>query len=84
MLDVNLDTFQLVSDALELNKTYKKSQEYELEVENDFRDLSSVKLQPKKKQKKYIQLFDDKHGFQKNLSILDLLFMEGPNAINIV
>lgn len=30
---------------------------------------------------RYIQVFDDKHGFLKNLSILDLIFMEGPNAI---
>jgi len=29
----------------------------------------------------YIQVFDDKHGFLENLSILDLIFMEGPNAI---
>jgi len=30
---------------------------------------------------RYIQVFDDKHGFLENLSILDLIFMEGPNAI---
>ena len=28
----------------------------------------------------YIQMFDDKHGFISNLSILDLIFMEGPSA----
>ena len=28
----------------------------------------------------YIQMFDDKHGFIPNLSILDLIFMEGPSA----
>jgi len=28
----------------------------------------------------YQQMFSDRHGFQPNLSILDLLFMEGPNA----
>jgi hypothetical protein len=26
--------------------------------------------------KKYIQVFDDKHGFINNLSVLDLLFNE--------
>jgi hypothetical protein len=30
---------------------------------------------------KYFQLFEDKIGFQSNLSILDLLFCEGPNSI---
>ena len=29
-------------------------------------------------------MFDDKFGFIKNLSILDLLFMEGPNAISFL
>ncbi len=28
----------------------------------------------------YHQIFSDKHGFISNLSILDLLFHEGPNT----
>lgn len=32
----------------------------------------------------YIQMFDDKHGFIPNLSMLDLLFMEGPNSISFL
>ena len=28
----------------------------------------------------YHQMFSDRHGFQPNLSILDLIFMEGPEA----
>ena len=32
----------------------------------------------------YTQIFDDKHGFLENLSILDLLFMEGPNSISFL
>ena len=32
--------------------------------------------------KKYHQPFEEKHGFQQDLSILDLLFNEGPNAID--
>jgi hypothetical protein len=34
--------------------------------------------------KKYTQNFDAKYGFIKNLSILDLLFMEGPNSISFL
>ena len=33
---------------------------------------------------KYLQVFEDKIGFQKNVSILDLLFCEGPNAKNLL
>lgn len=32
----------------------------------------------------YTQVFSDRHGFLSNMSILDLLFNEGPNAINFL
>ncbi len=32
----------------------------------------------------YHQVFAEKHGFQSNLSILDLLFNEGPNSLSIL
>jgi hypothetical protein len=32
---------------------------------------------------KYIQVFDDKHGFINNLSVLDLLFNEGKFAFRL-
>lgn len=80
--DVNIDTFLFVTDALQINQDYSKTKEYHLEVNNDYRDLASVKNQPEKLVGKYIQMFDDKHGFLPNLSILDLLFMEGPNTIS--
>lgn len=33
---------------------------------------------------KYSQVFEERLGFQPNLSILDLLFCEGPNSINLL
>ena len=33
---------------------------------------------------RYIQIFEEKHGYQKNLSILDLLFHEGPETLNYI
>lgn len=32
----------------------------------------------------YYQVFQDRYGFIQNLSIIDLLFNEGPNAENIL
>lgn len=32
----------------------------------------------------YYQPFDEREGFQPNLSMLDLLFCEGPNTMNII
>jgi hypothetical protein len=63
--------------------TYSKTTEYFQEVPNfkDFRDLANGKkdttiITP------YTQVFDDKHGFINNLSILDLLFNEGRYALD--
>ncbi len=80
--DVNIDTYLCITDALQINQTYTKTKEYIVDSDDDFRDLASVKNRPKKNFERYIQMFDDKHGFFPNLSILDLLFMEGPNAIS--
>ncbi|EAQ42042.1 WbqC family protein [Polaribacter sp. MED152] len=81
--DVNIDTFLFVKDTLQLDQTFKKTNSYQTEsVTRDFRVLADRKHQPKKTIEPYIQMFDDKHGFLPNLSILDLIFMEGPNAIS--
>ena len=83
LLDVNLDTFKFIAEAIEFENNFTKSTEYIDVTSNDFRNYASVKTIPKT-QKRYIQMFDDKHGFLSNLSILDLLFMEGPNTINLL
>jgi hypothetical protein len=81
--DVNIDTFLFIEDALQLNARFSKTEKYEVETtENDFRLFAEKKHQPKKMVERYIQMFDDEHGFIPNLSILDLLFMEGPNTIS--
>lgn len=33
-------------------------------------------------QKPYFQVFEERNGFIKNLSIVDLLFNQGPQTIN--
>jgi hypothetical protein len=81
--DLNMDSFLFIDDALQLESKFTKTAEYLVTTNSkDFRNLAEVKKQPKKLVDNYIQMFDDKHGFIPNLSILDLLFMEGPNAIS--
>ncbi len=57
------------------------SHEYVTKVEGDI-DLrpkgSSFLLEPTP----YIQVFADRHPFAKNISVLDLLFCEGPGALS--
>ena len=84
LLDVNLDSFHFIMDALELPKEYTLSKTYEETKLNDFRNLADSKKKVEISSIPYIQMFDQKFGFLKNLSILDLLFMEGPNSINFL
>lgn len=83
--DVNIDTFLFMADALQIAPQYSKTEKYtEKTREDDFRILADVKKKIPNLGVPYTQTFDDKHGFIPNLSILDLLFMEGPNTISFL
>jgi len=83
--DVNIDAHLFITDALQLNNSFTKTKEYDVIPPGiDYRNLALAKKGIEIKIDTYIQMFDDKHGFIPNLSILDLLFMEGPNAISFL
>ena len=74
----------MICDCLQLELNTSKNETYQNKVEgiNDFRHLVNAKKEPDYPFDTYTQVFNDKHGFIPNLSILDLLFNEGPNALN--
>lgn len=79
--DVNIDTHLFITDALQISDLFTKTTEYQVTPAiSDHRNLAIAKKGIEIDMERYIQIFDDKHGFIPNLSILDLLFMEGPNA----
>lgn len=82
--DLNIDTFLFINNALELNVRHSLTQKYDDNNSNDYRSLASAKSHPDVELSSYTQVFDDKFGFIKNLSILDLLFMEGPNSVSFL
>ena len=84
LLDINIDSFHFINDALELSKKYNISKAYNENAINDFRYHAVVKNDNKSRSTPYIQMFEAENGFLENLSILDLLFMEGPNSINFL
>lgn len=82
LMDFNYRCFDLVCECLQLDIEYQKTYEFVKAVEDmlDKRDLINAKIQCEVKV--YNQVFQEKKGFLHDLSILDLIFNEGPNAVN--
>lgn len=81
LYEFNQDCFKTVVECLQLDLEFEFTSEYHKQPENltDLRHLSNAKQSINIPE--YIQVFQEKHGFISNLSILDLLFNEGPNAV---
>ncbi|MBT8305077.1 MAG: WbqC family protein [Bacteroidia bacterium] len=84
LFQYNLECIQVISECLELDFEYDFTAEFSKDVSEfkDYRYLVNAKQALLVSFDQYIQVFSNKHGFLPNLSILDLLFNEGPNAIN--
>lgn len=83
LMDLNLEAMALVSKCLRMPFDYRTTSEYFREA-NDFTDFRNL-VNGKKDETiiaPYTQVFEDKHGFINNLSILDLLFNEGRYALD--
>lgn len=84
LMDFNYLCFYRLCECLQLDITFKKTSEYIKNPSNirDMRGLINAKtpiaLTP------YPQVFETKKGFISNLSILDLLFNEGPNSLSFL
>lgn len=84
ILEFNLKCFEVICECLQLDLQTSKSETYQEQIENtiDFRYLVNAKKEQPQPFDIYTQVFNEKHNFIPNLSILDLLFNEGPNALN--
>ena len=84
ILDFNFKCFEVICDCMQLDINTSKTKSYQLEVKNtkDFRFLVNAKKEISQSFNSYTQVFNNKHGYISNLSILDLLFNEGPNTLN--
>jgi hypothetical protein len=85
LLDLNFEAIDIVSKCLRMKVEYDTTTEYFHEVDSntvlDFRTLANGKKDDSKFEP-YTQVFEEKHGFLNNLSILDLLFNEGRYALD--
>ena len=82
LVDLNDAAMRAVLKMLKVNKEIKHTTDYIREAENDLREAFSPKkpvdasLFPT-----YYQVFSEKFPFAPDLSVLDLIFNEGPEAI---
>ena len=84
LFDYNDQLLHLILKLLKIKATVNYTETYESEYSElaDYRHSINSKKESDFKQKPYFQVFEERHGFMKNLSIVDLLFNQGPQSIN--
>jgi len=84
LFDYNEKFLHLLLKLLKIKTdiTYTETYEHAYPALTDLRGVISPKKEPAFAQKPYFQVFEENHGFIKNLSIVDLLFNQGPQAMN--
>lgn len=81
LFDLNLKSIEFINKKLNLDLDISTTESYNvIDIENDFRKQFSAKKSPQYNLPEYAQVFDEKFDFIEGLSILDLLFSEGPSA----
>lgn len=84
LFDFNVAQLELILKCLKIKRQIEYTEEYKKEYDSlDFRDL----IHPKKNSilseaKPYYQLFEDRNGFLSDLSVIDLIFNQGPQSKN--
>ena len=85
MVELNDYCLKVILKLIKVKKEYSYTEDFEKIIDNtDYRIFLSKNEVNKIEMKPYYQVFADRHGFISNLSIADLLFNEGPAAINLL
>jgi hypothetical protein len=86
LVDFNLKSINILFEMLQIDLEYDFTNSYQ----ENYSSISDYRINSENfnsndiKIDKYTQVFQSKHGFINNLSVLDLIFNEGPNAINFL
>lgn len=90
LLDLNHQLLDTCLKGLGLNIPIRLTNGFlDLTGDDDPRHFIHPKLHPGKTDPGFIphayhQVFEEKHGFRPNLSILDLIFNEGPGSLSVL
>ena len=79
LIDLNINILEQLLILLQAENKFSLSEAYVETKKNDFRNAYNAK--DKVALPEYTQVFSEKIDFQSDLSILDLLFNEGPQSI---
>lgn len=83
LFDLNMSLHKIIMKLLKAEINYEFTETYVPDYGNNVLDLRNEKtLYPQFYQ--YSQVFEERHGFIPNLSILDLLFNAGPDSLKIL
>lgn len=85
LFDFNLECFKTILELLQIEIEISFSESYKEKYSDnvhDLRHLINAKTQYDLEFKPYHQVFESKHGFIENLSILDALFNLGPETVS--
>ncbi|KPK87943.1 MAG: hypothetical protein AMS27_00900 [Bacteroides sp. SM23_62_1] len=91
LFDYNLEILYAIIKMLDVEVTIGFTDEYIADNHGNFEDMREL-IHPKKpclsdpafSPVGYDQVFNSRHGFIPNLSIIDLIFNEGPGAVEIL
>ena len=82
LFQFNLNALQIIQKILKTEKAYSLNEEFtKTPAEVDFRNKFSAKKESEFEMEEYYQTFSDKLGFEKDLSILDLICNKGPESL---
>lgn len=82
LIDWNTELLKLMLNWLQGDVDVSYTETWQADLDNDFRETFHPKRKDQSDFEKYPQVFEDEHGFIPNLSVLDLLFNEGPAAFD--
>lgn len=89
LFDWNLDLLNCIMELFMMPNTLQFTDEYQVDLNENITDFRNV-ISPKSLEStlfqsiSYQQLFTEKHGFIPELSILDVLFCKGPEAVLVI
>lgn len=84
LMDLNLELNRLLLHWMRFKPTINLTEDWRpvYEEGKDYREVHHPKKERHIKLPSYPQVFDTKYGFRQNLSVIDLLFNEGPAAFD--